>query len=101
MSASINIHIHSCLPGDVNDWMQDHLQTFLLDNKEKYKLSDEDLQLIQNQDVASMDFVDLKREMLTAYGLKGGPVACVVKLIGKLKRVKGIVEPGKQAYIHY
>src|SRR5687767_3088565 len=94
-SSSTNIKIPSNFPEEVKDWKRDHVQGFLNANKAEYDLDGDDLAHIRDQKISGMDFLDVTNEKLAQYGLVGGPVARILKLVGELKNAKGIVEPGK------
>ena len=72
---------------DIKNLNKDQLATFLRSKKDKMELriTDSDIDIIYNQDVAGIDIFDLKEESLERWGIKGGPAMRIVRFGKKLK----------------
>ena len=95
-SSSTDLTIPDYLPGAVKRWKQANVRAFLNTNKDEYDLDDEDIEIVKQNKVAGMDFLELTVEQLRSFGLGFGPAARIIKLIEKLKESKGLVEQGKR-----
>ncbi|RHZ79750.1 hypothetical protein Glove_141g70 [Diversispora epigaea] len=69
----------------VKKWKRDYVITFLESKKDELGLDDIHIQVIQDQEVAGCDFLELNVEKLMRYGLKGGPAERIAGLVKEFK----------------
>lgn len=64
-------------------------------NKEEYFLKDEDIATVKGRRIIGRNLLRLTVPTLEGFGLDYGPADNIIELVGKLKKEKGLAEPGK------
>jgi hypothetical protein len=89
MSTSSDIQLPKELPQDVREWDDDHVEVFLKSNQPSFKLKDQHIQILKEQEFSGRGLLEVTVEELTRCGLKMGPAKNIKSMVDVLKVVKG------------
>ena len=83
--ATAGLNIPPCLPGDINEWTEDHVTLFLTENERAYQLKNDDIQALKMNGVDGVVLFDLTKKDLLEMGFKHGPAMKFILLFSALK----------------
>ncbi|KAG8920090.1 hypothetical protein FRC02_001175 [Tulasnella sp. 418] len=98
MSTSPAMQFPEELHQDVKEWEEDDVQKFLKSNQSSFKLKDEHIQKLREQDVSGETLLEITPEKLKQdCGLTLGAAERIMKIVNRLKEEKGLVQPPTEA----
>ncbi|RPB23852.1 hypothetical protein L211DRAFT_849465 [Terfezia boudieri ATCC MYA-4762] len=80
-----SLTIPASLPVDIKDWAENHVATFLTENKERYQFTEADINILKNERVGAVALLSLEADGLRGCGIPMGPTLGILKLVHELK----------------